>query len=410
MRRTSHAAAALVAAVAAAALAACSTPPAGPVNTVVSAGPGVPGPVSGTGSPATRTAGTPAAGAPTEITVVGTGDLLTHVAVRQSAQRYGARSGRAYDFAPMFAPVRSAIAGADLALCHLETPLSPTDTDLTRPRILSFNTPHELADAVRATGWDGCDFATNHSLDRGRAGVEATRAVLTSAGLGYAGPGFSAAAPRYTATYEVKGVRVAHLAYSYTALNDWGPNTTVPPDMPYATAWLWPARKAAGILADARRARAAGARVVVVSLHWGAEYQTAPTPDQRDLARALLSSPDVDLVLGTHVHVVQPCERIAGKYVFYGLGNFLSNQSPEVDRSLRPETQEGVVATVTLRLGADGTVTEAAAYQPTRVDLAGHVVRPTSAGSQTASWARVVRTLGSLGPGRCPATALGASP
>ena len=137
--------------------------------------------------------------------------------------------------------------------------------------------------------------------------------------------------------HEANGLRVAHLAYSYAIINQGEPTTQAPPDAPWLHSSLWLARGARGIRADARAARAQGADVVVASLHWGAEYVTAPTGQQRELARALLRSGDVDLILGTHVHVIQPCERIAGRYVFYGLGNSLSNQSPTTSPALRPE-------------------------------------------------------------------------
>lgn len=342
---------------------------------------------------------------PVTFTILGSGDLLTHVPVRTSAQRY-ATAPATYDFGPMFAEVAPAISAADVAICHMETPLSPTNTNLSRPGVLVFNTPHELIDGVRDAGWDGCDFATNHSYDQGIKGINDTRRVITGAGLQYAGPNGSAKAPRVVGWYTAEDVQIAHLAYSYTILNNFGPNTETPPEGRYLAASLWPARKAAGIIADARKARKAGAEVVVVSLHWGAEYQTEPTQEQKALAAALLGSPEVDLILGTHVHVVQPCDQIDGKFVFYGLGNFLSNQGPSQGATLRPETQEGMMATVTVTRRADGTFEQTATFQPTRVDLDGHVVRPTSRTSHQASWQRVVDDVQSL-EGGCPAVPLG---
>ena len=168
---------------------------------------------------------------------------------------------------------------------------------------------------------------------------------------------------------------------------------------------MWPVVTAKGIIADAAKARDAGADVVVVSLHWGTQYVTEPTAEQKALAKALLSAPEVDLILGTHVHVVQPCERINGKYVFYGLGNFLSNQSPQVDGTLRAETQEGVVVRVDLARDASGAITQTAAYRPTKVRLDGHVVEPATPQSNPVTFDRVTRTLTSMG---CPLTPLDA--
>jgi len=91
--------------------------------------------------------------------------------------------------------------------------------------------------------------------------------------------------------------------------------------------WLVNEIDAGTIAADAAAARAAGAEYVIVSLHWGTEYRTQPNSDQLTLAEALLASPDIDLLIGHHAHVVQPVDQIDGRFVVYGLGNFISNQS-----------------------------------------------------------------------------------
>ena len=87
-----------------------------------------------------------------------------------------------------------------------------------------------------------------------------------------------------------------------------------------------------GLLAAAARARAAGAEVVVASLHCCAEYDHEPTAAQVAAVRTLLASPDVDLVLGHHAHVVQPLERIDGEWVAYGLGNPSPSTTPAATR------------------------------------------------------------------------------
>ncbi len=346
-------------------------------------------------------------GRPFHLTIAAAGDVLAHSTVTKDARRYGTATGVTYDYAPMFARVAPILGRADLAICHMETPLSKNDTNLSVPGRLVFNTPHEMAAAVKGAGYDGCDFASNHTWDQGRAGLASTVSVLHAAGLQYAGPTADPKAPRSVAHYTTHGVRVAQLAYSYTVLNDWGPNTKTPPDAPWTAQSLWPARKAAGIIADARAAKRAGADIVVVSLHWGAEYITKPTKDQTSLAAALLASKDVDLILGTHVHVVQPCQTIHGKYVFYGLGNSLSNQAPSQAAGLRPETQEGMIATVTISRDDAGRVTESATYQPTRVRLEGHVIEPVTKASNATTWSRVVRGVSSLGSGKCSARPTG---
>lgn len=326
------------------------------------------------------------------ITIAATGDVLPHSPVLRSAAA-NATSDEEYDFGPMFAEIEPLISAADLALCHMETPLSEDNTGLTQPRVLSFATPHEMATALNNAGYDGCDFASNHTMDRGVEGLAETEDVLRDAGLGYAGPtGYEdrAGVPQ---TYTVDGVVVAHLAYTYTLPNAAAPTTDVPDGAEWLGESLWPLTQAEGIIEDATDARDEGADVVVVSMHWGQEYSTAATLEQTELAASLLNSEAVDLILGTHVHVPQPCAKINGRYVLYGMGNSLSNQSPDVDSRLRPETQEGMVAQVELTLTPEGEVSSKLAVQPTRVNLDGHIIEPAGAQDHPETGTRTMQTL-----------------
>lgn len=351
---------------------------------------------------------------PVEITLAAAGDILPHSWVITSARIYAGSDdrsmypvdGASYDFTPMFADVADVISGADLALCHLESPLSPDNTNLSYPNTLSFNAPRELAGALAGAGYDGCDFASNHTMDRGIQGVADTVEVLRDAGMGYAGPaadeGRAGRAEVYEVGTDVGTVRVGHLAYTYTYPNSGSPTAYIPGEAPWLVESHWPTLGSAGILEQARAAKDDGADFVVVSMHWGEEYQTQPTADQRQIAQDLLSSDAVDLILGTHVHVVQPCEQINGKHVIYGLGNSLSNQSPMTASSLRPETQEGMVASFTLSRDEQGEVSTAMTYRPTRVEIPpeivpGHVIRLVSPESLPESWDRTVAAVDLLG-------------
>ncbi len=329
------------------------------------------------------------------ITIAATGDELPHAPVLESASAN--TGGDGYDFGPMFAQIEPLVSSADLALCHMETPLSADNTNLTQPRVLSFASPHELADDLAAAGYDGCDFASNHTMDRGVSGLAETEDVLNNADLGYAGPSGYKDRAGEAHTYEVEGLTVAHLAYTYTLPNASVPTTDVPADAPWLAESLWPVARSQGIEEDAQRARADGADVVVVSMHWGSEYVTEPTSDQTEIAQELLEAGAVDLILGTHVHVPQPCAKINDRFVLYGMGNSLSNQSPEVDSRLRTETQEGMVAEVSLTVAGDGTVTSDLAVQPTRVNLNGHVIEPVGPQNYPESARRTMDTLASLG-------------
>ena len=390
-------------------------PPPAPVEATAS-GPDEPtGPEAGTkGTDDGETTTAPAEPEPTDdargelsVTIGAAGDLLPHASVIASAAANAGGAGGDYDFGPMFADVADLLSTADLTLCHLETPLSSDNTGLTVPRVLAFNTPYQLAEALAEVGFDGCEFASNHTMDRGLEGLTDTEQVVRDAGLGYAGPTAQEDRAGRPEVYEAAGASVAHLAYTYTYPNDGSPTMVVPGEAPWLERNLWPAVGAEGILDDAATARDDGADFVVVSMHWGQEYVTEPTPDQRRIAAELLESDEVDLVLGTHVHVIQPCEQINGKHVLYGMGNFLSNQSPDTTAGgLRPETQEGMVAQVTLSRDQDGQVTSELQVQPTRVDLDGHVVRLATPEQSAETYRRTMDTMSALGDGSCEAAPL----
>lgn len=283
-------------------------------------------------------------------TVSFTGDLLLHMPVNYAAAAYGDATGEAYDFRPMFEEVKPFLSDSDLAICHLEVPLSPTSTGLSG--YPSFQGPAELADAIVDAGYDGCSVASNHSYDRSLTGVTDTIAVLEGRGLGFSGTARSQDERLRTPLYDVNGVAVAHLSYTY-GLN----GLVLPADKP----WLVNLIDEATMLADAARARIDGADVVIMSIHWGSEYQTAPTPTQDSLGHSLIASEDIDLVVGHHAHVVQPIEEVGDEYIIYGLGNFLSNQQWSLP------TQDGVIVSVEFAERSGNWVPYGATYTPTWV-------------------------------------------
>jgi poly-gamma-glutamate capsule biosynthesis protein CapA/YwtB (metallophosphatase superfamily) len=296
----------------------------------------------------------PAAGAtapatPTALTVSVSGDLLIHGPVFQRARAYA--HGRGYDFRPMLRVVRPLIAGADLAICHLETPLTygaPSGYP-------SFHTPAALAGAIKATGWDACDTASNHSLDAGQAGINTTALALNRAHVKHTGSFRSAAAARKPLIMKVKSVKVAFLAY--TAL-------TNGQAMPHP--WSLNLAHPKAIISAARRARRAGAQAVIVNLHWGNEYQHAPSSAQWALAGTLTRSSAITAVVGQHVHVVQPIRWIHGKPVVFGEGNLLSNQT---HACCVVGSQDGLIAFLDLQVRPKGGSAKAVRvrYLPTYV-------------------------------------------
>jgi Bacterial capsule synthesis protein PGA_cap len=295
-------------------------------------------------------------------TLIASGDVLPHGPVLRQASAYGRRSGQPYDFRPMFADIRPILAAADLAVCHLEVPLSRNGQDISSWP--AFNAPPQLAAGLRWAGYDACSTASNHSMDQGPQGVAATLDVLDAAGLDHAGMARDAGEARASTILNVRGLRVGLLSYAY-GLNG-GP---LPRDRPWLVKTIEPGR----IVRDASAARAAGARFVVVLLHWGQEYRSPPTQSQRELARRLLAAPEIDLILGHHVHVVQPIQRVGGKWVAYGMGNSLSNQTPSCCAA---GSQDGVLVKVTVREHAGRLRVRQLRYLPTWVEHPSFRIRP----------------------------------
>lgn len=262
---------------------------------------------------------------PRKFTVSGSGDVLIHGAVYDRARAYGG-SERPYDFRPMFRPVRRLLRRPHKSICHLEVPLSRDNRNLSS--YPNFNAPRQVADGIAFAGFDTCSTASNHSLDQGEGGIYSTIDVLHSYGLKHEGTAKGKRGGRRPSLWKANRVKVAHLSYTY------GLNGRSLPDGKW---WLANLIDPQRIVRDARRARDLGAHFVIVSLHWGNEYQRAPTAQQKDLARFLLRKRPIDLILGHHAHVVQPIKRINGKFVVYGMGNFLSAQYSPVD------TQDGLI-------------------------------------------------------------------
>lgn len=307
------------------------------------------------------------------LTVAASGDLLIHTPVAQRALAHG--GGRRYDFAPLFRPVRRWIRGADLALCHVETPL-------VRGAVRGypvFRTPPDLARSIKRVGWDACSTASNHSLDAGQSGIDSTLRALRSAGVKATGTARSANARRRIAMIRVKGVRVAFL--SYTAVTN---GQAVP--HPWSVNWA----SARAILRDARRARRRGARIVIVNVHWGAEFVSAVTPEQRALARRLTRSRAVDAIVGQHVHVVQPIRRVRGKPVVFGEGNLVSNQTAACCPAA---SRDGLIALIDFVVRPSRPAhARRVRYVPTWVSHPDLTVLPAARGS--ASWKRTVSVAG----------------
>ena len=291
-------------------------------------------------------------------TLVASGDVLIHPALTEQATddagggaAGGAKQNR--DYRPLFAGVKPAVSTADLALCHLETPLADQNGPFTG--YPSFSAPPEVAPALADLGYDSCSTASNHTLDKGVTGVLKTLDALDQVGVRHTGSARSEQEANTPLVLNVRGVKVGHVSFSF------GFNG-IP--IPSGKPWLTNTLDADRVIAAARAARAAGAEVVVASLHWGAEFRTEPTKEQRAIARRVLADPSIDLIVGHHAHVAQPFEKIGEKWVAYGLGNHVArHEDPQ------GPTEEGVVARFQFRKSSAGWRVERVQYLPTLIDL-----------------------------------------
>lgn len=259
---------------------------------------------------------------PVKLTVEVNGDLLVHGPVWQRALRYGHGT---YDFGPMLREIAPYVRKADLAICHVETPMTP------RPPqgYPVFNTPTQLARAIHQTGWRICDTASNHSVDQGQYGIDQTGRALDRAGVLHTGSFASPGAQNRTLMVTVKGVRIAFLAYTEMTNGIRVPHP-----------WSVNLAEVGAVRHAARLARRRGAQVVIVNFHWGQEFQAAPSSFQLGTARALTRDPDITAIVGQHVHIVQPIERVNGKLVVFGEGQLMSNQS---SACCPVQTQDGML-------------------------------------------------------------------
>ena len=296
---------------------------------------------------------TNASSAPTELsfTLAVSGDILPHSRLWQGAKRNATANSTAskdidvYDFRPMFALVKPILSSVDLAICHLETPIAPADEELST--FPFFGVPIEITDALAYAGFDRCSTASNHAMDRGARGIDATLNALDRVGISHTG---MARTPQEInpKLILVNGISIAHMSYTFSYNG-----------LPAANGEDW--RSALidtdRILRDVRLARKLGAQVVLLSMHWGNERESAPSSYQTKIADAITKSGEVNLIIGSHAHVLQPIKLVNGTWVIYGLGNSLSDMpTTPKDPPWPASTQDGAIVTTKITVAANGKV------------------------------------------------------
>ncbi|NPA43454.1 MAG: CapA family protein [Chlorobi bacterium] len=235
-----------------------------------------------------------------------TGDIMVHGPQLEAARR----PGGSYDFNENFRHLQPWLASADLTTGNLETVLGVRPYS-GYPR---FSSPPELASALKAAGFDLLMTANNHALDKGALGVRRTVAVLDSLGLGHAGANADSPGSSPFLWVEKDGFKLAFLNYTY------GTN-----GLPVPSGIRIPVIDTVRMRRDIEEARARRPDKIVVFLHWGNEYRLLPSEFQKRIEN-FLRRQGVDLIVGSHPHVVQPVRWDGRTLTAYSLGNFISNQ------------------------------------------------------------------------------------
>ena len=282
-------------------------------------------------------------------TLAVSGDILPHSRLWQGAKRNAIANGTVnkdgYDFRPMFALVKPIISSVDLAICHLETPIAPPDEELST--FPFFGVPSEITDALAYAGYDRCSTASNHAMDRGTRGIDTTLNALDRVRISHAGMARTPQEINPKLIF-VNGISIAHMSYTFSYNG-----------LPAANGETWRSAiiDTERILRDVRQARKLGAQVVLLSMHWGNERESAPSSFQQQIADEITKSGEVNLIIGSHAHVLQPIKLVNGTWVIYGLGNFLSDMpTTPKDPPWPASTQDGAIVTATIIVAADGKV------------------------------------------------------
>lgn len=225
--------------------------------------------------------------------------------------------------------VRALFQDADLALVNHEGPTP--DSFRYHPTGLVFTFDPDLEAGIARAGVDVVSLANNHIRNAGSSGVSQTIRNVKAAGLVPVGAGKDAKSARRPVWFTVDGVRVAILAFDAVDVYAAGATATRPGAAPLNVAHC---------RADIRAARAAGADVVIVVPHWGAEYTSNPTALQRSQAASLIEA-GADVILGSHPHWAGAIEAIGSGLVVYSMGDFI------FDLPRSEQTDEGLIVELT---------------------------------------------------------------
>lgn len=253
------------------------------------------------------------------------GDIMCHNSQYNDAYRNGT-----YDFSYVFEDIKPYIESADISIGNLETTFAGKEKGYNS--YPNFNTPEALAEDLKELGIDVLSTANNHSLDTGYRGIESTIDYLDMAEVSHTGTYKSIEDQNQILYKDVNGLKIAFLAYTY------GTNgISVPKGREYCINLI----DKDLIKAQLDFAKEGKPDVICVNMHWGTEYENIPNSEQLDLENFLFEN-GVDIILGSHPHVLQPMESKVftmpdgtekNVFVIYSLGNFMSGQDKQNTRN-----------------------------------------------------------------------------
>jgi len=248
------------------------------------------------------------------VTLIFAGDIMGHSPQFQAA--YDTQT-KTYDYKVCFENVKPYIESADIAVANLEVTLAGPPYS----GYPNFSSPDALLDALKYAGYDVMLTANNHVLDRGKPGFERTLKILSDKEMKFVGSYLNQQQrdTLYPLIIDTHGLKIAFLNYTY-GTNGYKPLSPT----------IINVIDTNQIKKDIKKARSKSADIVVMTVHWGTEYQTKAGIEQQKLAKLFVRE-GVDLIIGSHPHVVQNAEllEIDSTWkvpVFYSLGNSISNQ------------------------------------------------------------------------------------
>jgi len=314
-----------------------------------------------------------------QATLLAAGDVMPHMPIVRTN-----KTGDSYDFSEVFQYVSPYIGKADYAVANLETTLSGTDGGKEYTGYPDFNSPDAIATSAYASGFDMMLTANNRCYDYGTAGMLRTLEVVRASGMDALGVAATAEENRYLVK-DLNGIKVGMVSYTFAEINDDRNRPTidgVETDknaaglinvFDYDSTDMFYAELENHISAMA----ASGAEAIVVYLHWGDEFNTEPNNSQRAIARKLCEM-GVDVIVGSHPHVVQPVELLTSTdgthqtLCLYSAGNFLSNQRHDTIALTTGHSEDGVMLSFSFVRYSNGQVyLESAELIPTWVLVRG---------------------------------------